>query len=260
MKKPRLLFFPFDLLSHYLRCLQLANELKDRCEIIFLHSARYKEWLNDYPVFECETFEADYVMACSKKFDFSWLNHQDMERVFKSQVIAIEKYNPDFVVGDASFTLKMAAEKCKVTYISIVNGYMTKYYAATRRLPQSHPAQKYLGRLPVHVADSVTRFAEQLAFKKVHRPFKKLRKNYGLKKEMNYLDELEGDQTLICDVPELFPQQKLPRQYHVIGPLYYSSDHSETTVVERLQKDKPVILVALGSTGDWAQLRLLNDA
>ncbi|MEP7128350.1 MAG: glycosyltransferase [Chitinophagales bacterium] len=260
MKKPRLLFFPFDLLSHYLRCLELANELKDRCEIIFLYSSRYKEWLNEYQVFECEIFDADYVMACSKKFDFSWLNLQDMERIFKSQVNAIEKYKPDYVVGDASFTLKMAAAKCNVTYISIVNGYMTKYYDATRRLPQSHPAQKYLSRLPVQIADSVTRFAEQLAFRKVHQPFKKLRKKYGLKKEMNYLDELEGDHTLICDVPELFPQQKLPKQYHVIGPLFYSSDHSETAIVEKLQKDKLVILVSLGSTGDWQQLRLLNDA
>ena len=109
------------------------------------------------------------------------------------------------------------------------------------------------------VADSITQFAERWAFKEVHRPFRVFRKTYHLKKLKTYPDELEGDHTLICDVPQLFPQKALPATYQYIGPLFYSTDAKEDEIIERLNPNKPTILVSFGSSGNWQKLHLLND-
>ncbi len=257
--KPLILFFSFNLLSHYLRCLQLADELRDSFKILFPYSETYKNWLEKYATFQCEAFDVNEVMKCVKKFDFSWLSPENIERVFLSQVEAIEKYRPVIVIGDAAFTLNMAAEKCNVPYISVINGYMSKYYSLTRTLSRTHKAHKFIKKLPVRTADTITQVAERLAFRRVHLPFKDLRKKYMLKRLKSYSNELEGDHTLICDVPELFPQKTLPPSYHFIGPLFFSSCKKERDIIEKLDCDKPTILVSLGSTGDWKKLHLLNN-
>jgi UDP:flavonoid glycosyltransferase YjiC (YdhE family) len=74
-----------------------------------------------------------------------------------------------------------------------------------------------------------------------------------------YLDELEGDYNLICDLPLLFPQKKLPSNYHFIGPLYYVSASHEHEVLRFLDNGKPSILVSLGSSGDFSKLTFLKD-
>lgn len=257
-----ILFFPFNLLSHYLRCLVLADSYnKADYEIKFLGSDRYNSFVeaHGYEVFFCSSFDADYVMACTNTFNFDWLNEQDLERVMVAQVKCIQAMKADIVIGDVAPTLKMAAELTSVEHISVVNGYMTRYYSATRKIPRNHKAYELIRQLPGGVANALTAFGEHLAFRRIHTPFCSLRKKYGLKRVKDYLEELEGRENLICDLPELFPQKFLPKSYRFIGPLIYQ--HPEVTADWQQMVDcsKPLICVCMGSTGDWEQLRFLND-
>jgi hypothetical protein len=58
-----------------------------------------------------------------------------------------------------------------------------------------------------------------------------------------FLDELEGDFNMICDLPELFPQTALPSNYDFIGPLYYTGLESEDEIIDFLGDHHPNILV-----------------
>ncbi|HZG01243.1 MAG TPA: hypothetical protein VEY71_09580 [Chitinophagales bacterium] len=257
MKK--ILVFPFDLMSHYTRCVVLAEKhFQSASEILFQSSSRYNALVetHGFKTFDCERFDADYVMQCAARFDFSWLNEQDIERVFLSQVKVIEHYQPDLVVGDTSPTLKMAAEKTGVRHVALTNGYMTRYYAHVRKISRTHTAYKYVRRLPQSLGDAITQAAETVAFKSVHAPFRRLHKKYNLRSVDNYLEELEGDENLICDLPELFPQKNLPQNFRFIGPLAFKSDDLPKAT---FNSAKPNILVCMGSTGDWQRLTFLND-
>jgi UDP:flavonoid glycosyltransferase YjiC (YdhE family) len=97
------------------------------------------------------------------------------------------------------------------------------------------------------------------AFCHIHIPFKKIRKQLNLKTQRTYLDELEGDENLICDRPGLFPQKKLPDNYRIIGPLLYTNSTGEEEVLSKLDRDKKTICVCMGSTGNWAELEFLSD-
>ena len=259
--KQRILVFPFNLLSHYLRCLELCDELKDTHEIIFAYSPKYERWINEkgYTTFPFTDFDAAMVMEYAVRFDFSWMEEKNLEKVFKQQVEIINHYKPHLIIGDASMTLRMASEYCSVKYIALLNGYMSKYYAFTRQLPQTHPAFKYSKKVPAFLFDKITNVAEKFVFGHVHAPFRRLRKKYGLKSKKYLPDEMEGDITLLCDLPEIFPQVNLPDNYHFIGPLYYDEPAPEPEIKSFISSGKKNILVTMGSTGNVSKLTWLAE-
>lgn len=261
--KKIILFFPFDLLAHYLRCLVLADQYdKDEFDIYFLHSEVYLSFIttHGYKTFPAVTFNAAQVMACAEKFDFSWLEYHTIENIFLAQVRAIETLKPDLVIGDVAPSLKMAAEFKNVKYIALMNGYLSPYYARTRKVSRTHPARNILDRMPASILGRFTEYGEKLSFWKIHTPFKRLRKKYNLSSVSSYLWETQGDENLICDLPYLFPQHMLPANYKIIGPLIYKKDSPETPVLfKKLDDAKATICVCLGSTGNWENLAFLND-
>jgi len=263
MDKKRVLIFPFNLLSHYLRCLVYADRFysKDEYEVFFLYSKNYEKFIHQYgyQTFTCEQFDADQVMRCSEKFDFSWLNESDIERVFLSQREVIKSFSPILVLGDVAPTLKMAAEDSGVDYHAITNGYMTKYYVNSRKLSRTHKAYYFLKIFSSNISNSITRFAEKVSFKIIHHPFNQIRRKYGLKKITDYLTEMEGDENIICDLEVLFPQKHLPNNYCFIDPLLDTFGEIEEKWIEELSHDKPIIVICMGSTGNWNVLTFFND-
>lgn len=262
-KRLRILFFPFNLLSHYLRCLVLADTYdKNTHEVLFVSSKQYNNFVNShgYDVFSCETFDADFVMRCTNNFNFDWLNAADLERVMRHQQKCILELKADIVIGDMAPTLKMAAELTGVKHIGLVNGYMTRYYAAARKIPRKHRAYALMQHLPPKIADVLTRMGERLTFRKIQAPFNLLRKKYGLPKVKDYLKELEGNENLICDLPDLFPQKMLPQAYRFVGPLLYQYKDAADNWTQTIDRGKPIICVCMGSTGNWISLDFLNDA
>ncbi|MGE0568462.1 MAG: glycosyltransferase [Bacteroidia bacterium] len=253
------LVFPFDLLSHYLRCISFTKKFPER-SYFFANSFSYSNYLKESEIetFEVRSFNAFEVMEKSEKFDFSWMNEEDLEKVFLSQVAVIQMQKPDAVIGDMSPTLKMAAEYTNTKYESLLNGYMSPYYAGVRHVSRTHYSYNYVNKLPRKIGERVTKIAEKFAFKEVHKPFRKLRKKYGLTNVYSYLNELEGDITYICDLPELFPQRNLPNNYKFIGPLYNSYSPKIKNSVQ-LVNNKPNILITMGSSGSWQDLKFLND-
>lgn len=261
--KKKVLFFPFELLAHYLRCLVLADRYnKEEYEIYFPYSDAYNSYVeaHGYKTFVATGFDSSVVMDCAAKFDFSWLEYKDMERVLLGQIAAIQELQPALVIGDVAPTLKMAAEYTGVPYTALMNGYMSPFYARGRKISRSHPAHSFMECMPDTLATQFTAYGEQLAFWKIHKPFKQLRKKYKLQQLRSYLWENQGDDNLICDLPELFPQRNLPSNYRIIGPLIYAQQDPETNrILNQLDGSRPTICVCLGSTGNWEAMQFLND-
>lgn len=258
--KPLLLIFPFGLLSHYLRCLVLARHLSPYFKIRFAYHPAYSHFIEreGFTSFNCHTLNENDILENVKEFDFSWLNGQNLEAMFKSQVAVIQDLNPVAVLGDAMPTLKMAAEYTGVHYLSLINAYMSHYYAGKRSLSKTHFAYKYVSKLPAAVKDFITEQGEALAFKQVHLPFKKLREKYLLQPQHHYLNEIEGDQTLVCDLDGLFPLKDAPANFYRIGPLLYSNTIHDDTILPVPAPEKKTIYVSMGSSGNWEDVAFLN--
>jgi len=202
-KKKSLMVFPLDIAAHYLRCLELCKKLEDQFEISFACSQKYDGFVkkSGYETFKVENFNREEITSAASSFDFSWLNLSTLESIVSSQIEAIKNYEPSIVLGDAAFTLKMAAEKTNVPFISLLNGYMTKYCKATRKVSPNHPGYPYSKTMPKNVFEKISRVIERAMFRKIHAPFRKVRKKLKLSRLHYFLEELEGDYNLICDLP-----------------------------------------------------------
>ncbi|OYQ37979.1 hypothetical protein CHU92_07080 [Flavobacterium cyanobacteriorum] len=258
--KPLLLVFPFGLLSHYLRCLVLARHLSPYFRIRFAYHKDYAPFIQaeGFGTFDCITFDEKEVIAKARKFDFSWLSDDAVGSCFLAQADVIERLGPVAVLGDAMPTLKLAAEKTGVPYISVLNGYMTRYYGHVRKLSRSHMAYPYLEKLPRRIKEVFTEMGESMAFREIHRPFKKLRLKYNLSRHDNYLDEMEGDYNIICDMETLFPLRDLPQNYYIPGPILYTGHNNDNNIKEQLNPQKKTIFVSMGSSGEWQKVAFLN--
>ena len=259
--KPLLLVFPYNVMAHYLRCLELAKYLKPYYTIKFLHSHNYYAFVAEaeFETFECASLDADKVQQCVTLFNFSWLNEGDLSHIYQQQVRIINESGAKAVLGDMAPTLKMAAEKTGVTYYSLVNGYLSKHYSYVRRMPKSYPLYKFFNLLPNSLYTYFTNIGEHLYFHDIHKPFNKIRKREKLPVKHSYIQELEGDVNLICDLPELFPQRDLPFNYYHIPPLFHSSNNKSENINTKLNSNKKTLYVCMGSTGNWSKVAFLND-
>lgn len=177
-KKITILVFPFNLLSHYLRCIVLSNRYsKTEYEFLFLESDLYSKYVieNGYQTFSVRQFDSKFVMQCSEKFSFKWLSRGSIEEIFQSQIDAIKRLKPDAVIGDVAPTLKMASEFTGVHYIALMNGYLTKYYRFSRQLSRTHFSYNIIKLFPKTLACKIVDSAEKNSFIKIYKPFKRLR-------------------------------------------------------------------------------------
>ena len=259
-EKPVILFFPFDLMSHYFRSLRIAIFLNDHYDVYMKWSAKYDYWLkkSGLKTFKCIDFDAEVALERTGEFDFSWLNADALETIFLDQVRVIREYNPSLVIGDTSFTLKMASEAAGVQYLSVLNGYSTRFYKYTRRLSPGHPAESLMKWLPDVLLLPIIRTGEAWNFLLILREFNKVRAKYKLRKTIHYLKELSGNQNVICDIPEIFPQRNLPDNFQFIGPLFFKTRVTNSTILEKIDPNKKTILLPLGSSKEWERLRFFN--
>jgi len=248
-------------LAHYTRCLKLAEQYNGQYEILFLHSNEYGHLVSaaGYETFESLTFNAKEVIEKAKSFDFSWLNYKDIKKIAINQAQVIKLLQPDLVLSDTMPTLKIASEISKVPCHVLMNAYMSKYYDKKRQLSRTHGAYWFLQLFPSHVSSQVTSFFETISMHLVHKPFKKLRDEFDLKYVNNLLSEIEGDQNLICDDPNIFPVNKLPQNYKLLGPILGNSSDCEQQLIKSLNPQIKTITICMGSSGNWDQMKILND-
>jgi hypothetical protein len=81
------------------------------------------------------------------------------------------------------------------------------------------------------------------------KPFNTLGKKYGLGKFQNFIEVLEGDYTLLADIPQWVGFQSIRPSLRYIGPLPYKSNDDVPKEIIDMPKDKPIVYFAMGSSG-----------
>jgi UDP:flavonoid glycosyltransferase YjiC (YdhE family) len=81
------------------------------------------------------------------------------------------------------------------------------------------------------------------------RAFNKVGPGYGLPRFRNFIDLIEGDHTLLADIPEWVGFAKVRPSLHYIGPLPARIDRPIPEEVASMPRDKPIVYFAMGSSG-----------
>ncbi len=72
---------------------------------------------------------------------------------------------------------------------------------------------------------------------------------YGLHKFKNFIDLIEGDHTLLADIPQWVGFREVRSSLHYIGPLPAKIDLLIPEEVTSMPRDKPIVYFAMGSSG-----------
>jgi UDP:flavonoid glycosyltransferase YjiC (YdhE family) len=81
------------------------------------------------------------------------------------------------------------------------------------------------------------------------KPFNILAKKYGLKEFNNFMEVLEGDYTLLADIPEWVGFSEIRPNLYYIGPLPFRLNREIPREIIEMSKDKPIVYFAMGSSG-----------
>lgn len=258
----KILVIPYNLLAHYLRSIELVKIIDIEAEILFLKSAKYDNFVetNGYKLTKDSLNTYNAVIKKSEAFDFSWINEKSVKETVYNLIDIIKTEKPDYILGDTYLGLRIAAEYCKTPLISILNAYLTHYYDDIRPVPHNHQANIFKPKLSKSAWEKIVRTVEKQTLRKVHSPFRKIRKQLELKPYNDLLDEFAGDQNLICDDPNIFPSKTLPYNYKYCGPLLYSCHKHNNKLLNFLKQNsyKKTILISMGSTGKISNLGKLN--
>jgi MGT family glycosyltransferase len=148
-----------------------------------------------------------------------------------------------------------------VPYISITNACWTNYDASPIYAFDDHFSTRLLGRrLATRAMPTLKEgLASYWAL-----AYRQLRKKYGLdpKKAHNIFRVIEGDLTLLADIPEYAPTRELPDRMHYVGPILWNSawaNWQAPSWFTELDPSRPTVYFTLGSSGEVDYFRQVRD-
>ncbi len=245
--KPILFVTDANFLSHLLRSIEIAKAVRKKgYKVIFAAEGIYVDFIakNGFEYLPVFTNDPVHTMKATRSGMFFYYNSARIKKSVESETECIKKVDPEVIVGDFRWTLRISAEYCKVPYVGIINAIWTPFYAEFRSISEKMLLRKIFG---IRFMEKISPFGTRLMMRRRGKPFYRLRKKLGITpiKNLNY--EMYGDRNIMPDLPEFCPTKDLPNNFTYIGPLFVS-DETLGTPVQKDFPSTPYIYATLGST------------
>jgi UDP:flavonoid glycosyltransferase YjiC (YdhE family) len=261
----RILAVPYShTLSHLSRPLLVAKKLRDKgYELVFGGESPKTTFIKQesFKVLPLYEPDPDELFGNIRRGKLRFISDVEIERMIEADLSLYRDVKPDIVLTDGRFTASISTHIAGLAHAAIVNVSSTEYRAL--------PYIPFFDWLPERlikrdkrfwkILDSLNLRLEMFVFDNVMNIFKKLSKQYGIKKMVTATNCLTGkDITLLADVPEYFPTKNLPKNHHYIGPITWQSNLSPPAWWPPQVSDK-LIYVTMGTTGLGDFFRLASD-
>ena len=246
-------------LAHVARPLVLSSMLDPtRFDVNFACDVRSKWLLADFPgqFLPLPSLSSDKFLTALKR-GTPLYSAEILDAYVRDDLKLIDEVRPDVVVGDFRLSLSISARLAGVPYLSICNCYWSPFWRPPR---YTVPDLPFLTRyLPLRLADALFQLGRPIAFARHCGPLNRTRRRHGLPSLGNDLRRIycDADQVLYADVPDLFPDVRLPAAHRFVGPLLWSPPVVPPAWWHVIGKERPVVYVTLGSSGHSSLLPLI---
>lgn len=175
---------------------------------------------------------------------------QEMEPRVENEIKFFKEINPACVLTGWCQSVMISSRVAKVPFVNVLHSTsITEYYQAGL---QTIPDRRDFSLIRRFFSEEqLNRWMSNLVLKAKFpaKPFNKLAKKYGLTEFNNFIEVLEGDYTLLADIPEWVGLPKIRPNLHFIGPLPLRLDREIPKELAELPREKPIIYFAMGSSG-----------
>jgi MGT family glycosyltransferase len=146
------------------------------------------------------------------------------------------------------WSMSTSARAFGVPYVAVANACWTDRFAQQIEVPEGHITSKFLGKW---LAKAAFPAVEKLLMKFGALGYKDARRKYGLPPLRSMWEAVEGDITLMPDLPEFMPVvRETSPSFRYIGPLLWDANIGLPPWFSKLQPGRPTIYFTMGSTGD----------
>jgi MGT family glycosyltransferase len=241
-------------LAHVTRSFEVGKALS-QCfghRVVFCGEGPYMHIPRDagFEVRPVYTVDRDITMKLARRAGLCNLGwwRRECERSVESDLAALETIRPDVAVGDMHWSLCTSARALSIPYVAITNAAWTRWYAEPIEPPAGHFSTRILGEALCRAA--FPRIKDALTWY-YSLGYTNIRKRYRLAPVRSIYDLIEGDMTLMADVPEFMPvRRETPHNFRHVGPILWEADLPAPRWLSELDPTRPTLYFTMGSTGD----------
>ncbi|ODT85132.1 MAG: glycosyl transferase family 1 [Nitrosomonadales bacterium SCN 54-20] len=176
----------------------------------------------------------------------------------EDDLMLLDSVKPNLVIGDFRLSLAVSAPLRKIPYTTVVNAYWSPFADIPYLVPDL-PITRALG---LSLAQKLFDIVRPIVFAQHARPLNRVRSRYGLPSLGPDLRNVYtgGDYTLYADAPQVIPIHNLPPNHYYLGPVLWSTHTPLPDWWDYLPRDKPIIFLTFGSSGQSNLLPLALEA
>jgi MGT family glycosyltransferase len=206
--------------------------------------------------YEMFTKPPDFGLAHARRRGSSY-DREIVSKYVEAELACFDAVRPDLVLGDFRLTLGLSAEARKIPFVAVLNGYWTHYYAAAHTAPESLALVSLVG---TKLASRFFRPLRNRFLKAAEHPFNEQRVKLGLHRKGDLFEEMASDTlNLIVDLPAFTPLKDAPERFRFVGPIVWEPEVPLPEWFPHLERDRPILYVTLGSTGNAGVLAQVVD-
>ena len=242
------------------RHIEIAKACRDQFNILFLSYGGKFESLIEDEGFTLKRMEPrlteKQLQHVRKALNGETLNTvgyfsaEEMAPRVENEIKLFKEINPACVLTGWCQSIFISTRAAGIPFINVLHSTsITEYYQAGL---QSWPDRRnYPWLRKIFGEQKLNRFASNLVLrmKLPAKSFNILGKKYGIREFKNFIEVLEGDYTLLADIPQWVGLKKIRANLHYIGSLPFQSKSEVPKEILDMPKDKPVVYFAMGSSG-----------
>ena len=243
------------------RHIEIAKACRDLFEVIFLSYGGKFESLIEEEGFMLKKMEPRLTkrqlhhvrkaLSGETLNTVGYFSAQEMEPRIENEIKYFKENKPACVLTGWCQSVMISTRAAGVPFINVLHSTsVTEYYQAGL---QTWPDRSNFFFLRWFFSEEqLNRKISNLVLKlKLPvKPFNILAKKYGLKPFNNFIEVLEGDYTLLADIPEWVGFPKIRPNLHYIGPLPLRLNAEIPPQITDIPTDKPIVYFAMGSSGN----------
>jgi UDP:flavonoid glycosyltransferase YjiC (YdhE family) len=169
-----------------------------------------------------------------------------------NEIALFREAKPAAVLTGWCLSVTISTRAAGVPFVNVLHSTSVReYYEAGLQSWPDRSDFRFVRWLFGNDQERMNRWVSRLVLKLAApaRAYNAVGRKYGLPKFRNFIDLIEGDHTLLADIPEWVGFSKVRPSLHYIGPLPARIDRPIPDEVASLPRDKPIVYFAMGSSG-----------
>jgi len=242
------------------RMLEIAQACKDKFKIIFIsYGGQYEHYIEEagFKIKKMEPRLTEEQLHHVRKAlsgetlnTVGYLTAKEMEPRIENELKLFKEIKPACVLTGWCQSVLISTRAGHVPSVNVLHSTSIKeYYQAGL---QSWPDRSNFPFLRWFFSEEkLNRWISNLVLKMKlpAKPFNTLAEKYGLTKFNSFIEVIEGDHTLLADIPEWVGFSEIRSNVHYTGPLPFRLNEDIPREIIEMPKDKPIIYFAMGSSG-----------